>query len=336
MAQTPLIIAVEEHVAVSDLSALLDRDALFARGWPSPGHLPALLANSGPEISEYGERRLAAMDAAGIAVQILSYGGPTAELVSGGGSAAYARSCNDRLAQIVAVHPDRFRAFAYLPGDRPAEAADELQRSVEELGFCGALISGTTNGLFLDSPYLAPLLDRAQRLAVPIFLHPGLPPPAVQSAYYSGLPGNMGFILGSYGWGWHSEVAVHALRLVVSGALDRYPDLQFIIGHMGEGLPAMMERIDESFAPEASHLVRLPSDYLKRHFHVAISGFVSPGGFDTLLATMGEDRVLFAADYPMTDHDAAIEFFRSRTISDLAREKIGWRNAGRLFNIVVR
>ena len=268
-------------------------------------------------------------------MQVLSNGGPTAECAVGESGLEYARAFNDRLAAIVAVRPDRFAALACLPAHLPQLAADELERATGRLGLKGALLSGTAKGLFLDDPTFEPLLRRAEELRVPLFLHPGVAPIAVQRAYYGGLPSTMGFILGTYGWGWHSEVAIHALRIVISGTLDRHPQLQLIIGHMGEGLPVMMERIDESFGPEAAHLSKLPSAYLREHFSVAISGFCSAGGFGTLLDTFGDDRILFASDYPMTNLEAATQFFQSRALSPETLRKISSGNASRLLALSV-
>jgi predicted TIM-barrel fold metal-dependent hydrolase len=332
MSDTLPIIAVEEHLAVPELSARLDAPALSLDQWPWPGGPPALLRNRAPQLADTGAGRLTAMDEAGIAIQVLSFADAIPRFA---GSAAHARARNDRLSAIIASEPKRFAGFACLATHSPEEAADELERSVRDLGLCGALIPGTVEGRFLDDPCFAPLLRRAETLGVPLFLHPGLPPEPLQKAYYSGLPHNMGFILGTYGWGWHAEVALHALRLVVSGTLDRHPRLQLIIGHMGEGLPAMMERIDQSFAPEAAHLASLPSDYLRKHFNVAISGFCSVGGFNTLVDSFGEDRVVFAADYPMTNLPAAVGFLRSRALPTATLHKIAWGNAARLLGLSV-
>ena len=331
------IVAVEEHLAIPSLAGRVAPSVLAARGWPAPDVAPALFEERGPLLIDIGEARLAAMDAAGITLQVLSFAGTvTPDMLAGREGLAFARDCNDFIAAIVADRPDRFAGLACVAAHFPEEAADELERAVRDLGLRGAIVSGTIEGKFLDDPVFAPLLHRAEALGVPVFLHPGLPPEPVVKAYYGGLPHNMGFILGCYGWGWHSEVAIHALRLIVSGALDRHPRLQLIVGHMGEGLPAMIERIDHSFVPEASHLADVPSHYLRSRFNVAISGFCSAGGFDTLLRTFGEDRILFAVDYPMTNLDEAMRFLRTRSLSPAARRKISYENAARLLGLSVQ
>jgi hypothetical protein len=244
------IVALEEHFVVPELVARIDKAAIAARGW--------LGLNEGPleamreALADVGPQRLAAMDKAGVTVQVVSQSGPGADLLPPDQGPAMARAYNDRLKQYVDAHPDRFAGFAHLPMTAPEAAADELQRAFEDLGFRGALINGMTDNRFLDDPIYEPLLARAARLEAPVYLHPNIPPKAVRDAYYDGLPGIMGAVLSTGGWGWHSETALHILRLVLSGKLDRHPDLKLIIGHMGEGLPAILARIDDAVSRLAS------------------------------------------------------------------------------------
>ena len=128
----------------------------------------------------------------------------------------------------------------------PEAAADELERTVKDLGFHGALVNGATDGRFLDDPAFEPILASAAALDLPIYLHPGIPTQAVRSAYYDNLPGNFSFTMALSAWGWHADTAIHTLRLALSGALDRHPGLKIVIGHMGEALPFMLDRIDET------------------------------------------------------------------------------------------
>ena len=139
--------------------------------------------------------RLARMDEAGITMQVLSASGPGAYLLEGADGIAFARDVNDVLGKAVAAHPERFAGFAHLPTRTPQAAADELERTVRDIGFCGALIDGLTEGHFLDDPRFDPILARAEHLDVPIYLHPNLPPAAVRDSYCSGLPGLTGFRL---------------------------------------------------------------------------------------------------------------------------------------------
>ena len=189
-----------------------------------------LLADIGPD-------RIADMDASGVSLQICRWPDPGADLADAEQGPLLARAFNDRLHSAVREHPDRYAAFAHLPTTAPAAAADELERTVRDLGFKGALINGLTERqVSRRSGFRADPCPRGQALDVPIYIHPGLPPMEVRSAYYEGLPLATGSMLALAGWGWHAETAVHVLRLVLSGTLDRHPGLKLIIGHMGERL----------------------------------------------------------------------------------------------------
>ena len=180
----------------------------------------------------------------------------------------------------------------------PDACAAELVRAVKELGFLGALINGTTEGRFLDHPSYDGLLAAAVELDVPIYIHPHLPPEPVRQAYYSGLPDGAGRVLETAGWGWHSETAIHLLRMVLAGTLDRHPKLKLIIGHMGEMLPMMLARIDEVFALDIDHLKRPISRAILDQVWITTSGIFTEPPFLAALLTFGIDRIMFSVDYP--------------------------------------
>jgi predicted TIM-barrel fold metal-dependent hydrolase len=237
------------------------------------------------------------------------------------------------LAKAVSTHPDRFAGFAHLPMNSPQAAADELERSVRDLGFCGALINGVTEGRFLDHPDFEPILARAEALDVPIYLHPGLPPRSVYEAYYDGLPGTTGFRLSTSAWGWHSETAIHVMRLVLSGALDRHPKLKLIIGHMGEGLAAMMVRSDKILTPEAPHLKRSVEQTILDQVWVTTSGLFTLPPLETLLAVFGPDRVMFSIDYPYSTNRTGRDFLDTLTLPPGDLEKFAHGNADRVLKL---
>jgi uncharacterized protein len=273
------------------------------------------------------------MDEAGITVHVLSASGPGANLLHGTEGVGFARDINDVLAKGVAAHPDRFAGFAHLPMNSPEAAADELERSVRNLGFCGALINGVTEGRFLDDPRFEPILARAEALDVPIYLHPGLPPRAVYQAYYDGLPGSTGFRLSTAAWGWHSETAIHVMRLVLSGALDRHPKLKLVIGHMGEGLAAMMVRSDKILTPEAPHLKRSVKQTILDQVWVTTSGLFTLPPLEALLAVFGPDRVMFSIDYPYSTNRTGRDFLDTLKLPPAALEKFAHGNADRLLKL---
>ena len=327
------IVALEEHCTFPDLTARIRPEAILARGL-TPGGIPVPAVDRRPQLQDVGMGRLADMDAAGITLQVLSVAQAGADLLPGEEGADLARAINDRLAQTVAEHPDRYAAFTHLPTSAPELAADELERCVSQHKFLGGMVNGTTGGLFLDDPKFEPLLARFEQLGVPLYIHPAPPPPAVRDVYYARLPGHSSLLLSIAGWGWHSETAIHVLRLVLSGTLDRHPKLKLIIGHMGEGLPAMFARCDQVFADEAQdRLTRTVTQAITEQVWVTTSGFFSLPPLMALLMTFGADRVLFSVDYPFSPNAKGTEFLRSLPIAEADKRKLAHGNADRLLGL---
>lgn len=327
------IVTLEEHFTVPALTKRIDPALILQRGFPTPDK-PWSPARQAKRLEDLGEERIKDMDAHGISTQVLSVAGPGADLLSPEEGPGWAREINDLVAQAAANYPGRYACFAHLPLTNPVAAVAELERAVKMLGFRGALVNGTTGGRFLDDPVFEPLLACAEALDVPLYVHPGLPPATVREAYYGGLAEPIAFGLSSAGWGWHSETALHVLRLVLSGTLDRHPRLQLIIGHMGEGLPAMLARCDQVFA-------RATPDYVKRtvsqtildQVHVTTSGFFSLPPFLALLQTFGVDRILFSVDYPFSDNAAGRAFLETLPVPPSDLSKIAHGNADRLLKL---
>jgi predicted TIM-barrel fold metal-dependent hydrolase len=236
------------------------------------------------------------MDESGITVQVLSNTGPGPDLVPGAAGVAIAGAMNDHLAEAVARHSDRFAGFAVLPMCSADDTAAELHRAVKDLGFLGALINSTTEGRFLDDPCYDGLLAQAAALDVPIYIHPHLAPEAVRQAYFSGLEPGAGRVLETAGWGWHAETALHVMRLVLSGALDRHPGLKLIIGHMGEMLPMMLARADDYFRFDIDHLRRSVGQTILDQVWITTSGIFTEPPFLAALLTFGIDRIMFSVE----------------------------------------
>ena len=190
-----------------------------------------------------------------------------------------------------------------------------------------------TCDLFLDDPSFEPILARAEHLDVPIYVHPNLPPQSVRKAYFDRLPGNVGFLLSIASWGWHAETALHVLRLVLSGALDRHPRLKIIIGHMGEGLPAMLARCDQEFGPQVSYLQRSVSQTITDQVYVTTSGFFTLPPFMAALATFGIDRMMFSIDYPYSSNEQGRTFLDSLTLAPEDVAKLAHGTADRLLKL---
>ena len=281
-------------------------------------------------LGQVGDTRIAEMDAAGIDVQILSLTAPGTEQLEAADALVLAREANDYVAEAIARHPDRLAAFASLPTAAPDKAAEELQRMVQR-DFKGAVINGHTRGRYLDDLAFAPILECAEALDVPIYLHPTQPPQAVIDASYGGFSPLLGELLAGPGWGWHVETAVHVIRMILGGVFDRHPGLQIIIGHLGETLPFMMRRMDLMQA--AAGIKRPISAYLRENVHYTVSGFNYPSVFQLLLAEVGVDRIMFSADHPYASMEGARAFLDELPISSAEREKIAHGNAEWLFRM---
>jgi len=285
------------------------------------------------DLEDLGERRLAAMDAAGIDLQVISHTTPGVQHLDAETAVPLAREANDRLAGAVAQRPDRFAGFATLPTSAPQAAADELERSVTDLGLKGAMVNGHTNGRFLDDPAFEVLLGRAERLGVPLYLHPAEPVPAVRDAYYDGFDPAVRWFLSAAAWGWHAETGLHVLRMVLGGVFDRHPGLQLVIGHMGEMLPFMLERIDDNLPPKVTGLDRLPSEYILANVHITTSGLFSVPPLLCALMVFGADRVLFSVDWPYAPNDAGRRLLDTAPLSPADLERLAHGNAERLLGL---
>jgi uncharacterized protein len=296
---------------------------------PPPGSPMAAIQ---AKLDDVGDQRLADMDAGGIDVQVLSHGAPGTEQLDPADAVRLSREANDYIADSIAAHPERFAAFATLPTAAPAEAADELERTVSELGFKGALINGHVQGEFLDDRRFWPIFERAERLGVPIYLHPTVPPAAVREAYYGGLPPHVGQALSMAGWGWHVDTGLHGLRLIAGGVLDEYPTLQIVIGHMGEALPFFLARSSRVLQQQAG-LSRPLEEYMAANFHFTTSGMFSYPPLICLLEVIGADRVMFSVDYPYSSNSEGRDFILDAPISEPDLEKVAHGNAERLLGL---
>jgi len=328
------VVALEEHFMAPDIAARIDKAVISRRGY-QPRKMAPGAANPmelGPEI---GEKRLKSMDEAGIAVQVLSNSGPGPDLVPGADGVAIARDLNNHLAAAIKRHPDRFAGFAVLPMQSPDAIPAEFKRAVKDLGFVGALVNGTTEGRFLDHPTYDGLFATAVELDVPVYIHPHIPPEPVRQAYYADLPGSTGRVLETAGWGWHSETAVHLLRLVLAGVLDRNRKLKLIIGHMAEMLPMMLDRIDTVFRPEIDHLSRPVGRAILDQVWFTTSGVFNTPPFLAALMTLGIDRLMFSVDYPYAPNAAGRRFLDRLALAPADMEKFAHGNADALLKLKV-
>jgi len=285
------------------------------------------------QLQDVGDGRMAEMDAAGIDMQVLSLNSPGVEQAEVAEQIAIARESNDFLVEVVKKNPKRFAGFACLPVAAPERAADELDRTIRQQGFKGTLINGHTRGRYLDDEFFWPILERAEALNVPIYLHPTVPPKPVAEVLYGGFsPAVSGAFAGS-GWGWHIETAVHLIRMILGGVFDRYPRLQVVIGHLGEGVPFMLPRLNRRLPMEMTKLARPLGAYLRENVYYTFAGFNFPATFLDLLLEVGVERIMFSADHPYGSMAEARAFLDQIPVSAADRERIAHGNAERLFNL---
>jgi uncharacterized protein len=285
------------------------------------------------QLQDVGDGRMAEMDAAGIDMQVLSLNSPGVEQAEMAEQVAIARESNDFLFEAVKKNPKRFAAFACLPIAAPEQAADELDRRVRQQGFKGTLINGHTRGRYLDDKFFWPILERAEALNVPIYLHPTVSPKPVVDALYGGFSPPVSAVFAAAGWGWHIETAVHLIRMILGGAFDRYPKLQVVVGHLGEGLPFMLPRLNRNLPTEMTKLDRPVAAYLRENVHYTFAGFNFPATFLDLLLEVGVERIMFSVDHPYGSMAEARAFLDRIPVSDADRARIAHRNAERLFDL---
>jgi predicted TIM-barrel fold metal-dependent hydrolase len=332
---TMRMITLEEHYATPAFmdgpGRQLKDQAQAARAHPQ---VAAGIAQLLDRLCDLDERRIADMDAAGIDVQVLSLTSPGVEQLDATEAVVLAREANDQLADAVRRHPSRFAGFAALPTMAPDIAASELERTVRDYGFKGALINGHTRGRYLDDAFFWPILERAEALRVPLYLHPTPPPqPVIEASYVGNYAPEVTVGLATAAWGWHIDTAIHVLRLILSGAFDRYRRLQLIIGHLGEGLPFMLPRLALALPPELTKLDRPIGAYLRENVHYTISGFNYLPTFLDLLLQVGVDRIMFSADYPYSSMAQARTFLDQLRVSPADKDRIAHGNAERLLQL---
>jgi predicted TIM-barrel fold metal-dependent hydrolase len=319
-------ITLEEHFVTES----------FLRATNENGHgFPPQLAQMQSKLLDLGAGRIAAMDEAAIDLQVLSLAALGFDELDAATATPLARDINDELAQATRTHPTRFAGFAALALKDPSAAAAELERCVTRHGFVGAMLDGTTGGLFLDDARFLPVFEAASHLGVPVYLHPAPPPETVKQAYFSGLPGELGFMLSIAGWGWHAETGLHTLRLIVSGLFDRLPNLQWIIGHMGEGIPYALARSSGMLSAGAPHLRQPVAAYFQSNIHITTSGYFTQPPLRCAMDVVGIDRLLFSVDYPFSANTRGRQYLDSlaETLSEPDLSALAHGNADRLLKL---
>jgi predicted TIM-barrel fold metal-dependent hydrolase len=314
----PVVIALEEHYYDRELVATFDGPE---------GRAP----ETRRRLDDLGDLRIKEMDEAGIDVQVISHGAPSTQRLDAETAVRLARNVNDRLAQAIAAYPDRFVAFAALPTPDPKAAADELERTVTQLGFKGAMVHGLTNGVFFDDKRFWPIFERAQALDVPLYVHPAVPHSAVVEVYYQDYLADFP-TLRTAAWGFTVETATQGIRLVLSGVFDAYPDVKIILGHMGEGLPFLLWRIDHALSRPGNRSVSFREQF-SQHFYITTSGNFSTPALLCSMMELGVDRILFSVDWPFVPNIPGTKWMNELQLSAEDKTKILSGNAKRLLKM---
>jgi 5-carboxyvanillate decarboxylase len=339
-------ITVEEHFSTKEhtdqfrliltkkypIREVVDAEQQFhaeVRWLPESKHSGSNANTLSGKILEVGEQRIKEMEEDGIDMQVLSLISPGVQVFDAAAGTSLARRINDELYRIIQKYPEKFAGLAALAPQDPRGAADELERAVKELGMKGASINSHTRGEYLDDKKYRVIFERAERLGVPIYIHPRIPPPEMVNPYltYPSLATAMS--------GFAAEVSLHTLRLILSGLFDEHPGVKIILGHLGEGLPFWLWRLDNRWLrmPQGMIIKKRPSQYIKDHFFITTAGNFSVSAFLCAYLELGADRILFAVDSPLESNREGVQFMDGLPISDGDKEKVCHLNAEKLFNL---
>ena len=321
-------IAVEETFSLPEvldaMRELIEREPDREPGLAAP---PYVVTDTIQALYDLGEGRIAAMDAARLDKQVLSLWSPGVQVFDPAQGTELARLANDRLAEAIRQYPDRLAGLAVVAPQDPDAAAGEVERAVSGLGLNGVLINSHTNSEHLDNPKYWPILEAAQALNTPIYIHPRNPPVQMHEAYTD-------YTMGGALWGFAAETSHHVMRLLMSGVFDEFPGLTIVLGHMGEGLPFWLDRLDQvSSRPGMPQLRRRPSEYFRDNFVITTSAMFWDPVLTFCHTVLGADRILFAIDSPFAPSDRATQWMDAAPVSAADRRKIYQENAERVFSL---
>ena len=312
------IIAVEEHFMHPSLSNHL-------------GHAAQQPDQIKKRLFDFSDIRIREMDSAGIDVQILSHQSPGSQRLKNEVAIDACKDVNNALAQVISNHSDRFLGFAMLPTNLPIDAASELRRSVEELGFKGAMIHGLSSGRMVDEKFFWPIFAEAERLDVPIYLHPALPDKEVTERYYAPYDASHPMLTRA-ACGFGVEAGTQAIRMILSGIFDKHPNLKIILGHLGEAIPFWLPRIQESLSRTESQQINF-EDIFKSNFWITTSGFFSDHALELCVNTLKLDHILFAIDWPYANNETGVNWLQNSKIKPSIKSDIFSENAQNLFRL---
>ena len=323
------LITLEEHYSDSRIMEINNKYSSYRISSTTP-HGTGIL----DDLTNF-DKRIKYMDDNNVAIQVLSMTSPIGDKVPPMEAIKACQLANNITKEHIDQYPGRFLGFATLPMCSPTEAAKELERCVKELHFVGALLAGRYQGRFLNEKEFLPIFEKAEELDVPLYLHPAFIPPEVKKAYYDSdaYSEAVAFELSSVGYGWHSEVGIQVLRLILSGIFDKFPKLKIIIGHWGETVPCFLDRLDFMLGKDITGLKRNVSEYFKDNVYITPSGITSNDQLEYIVKLMGAEHVLYSIDYPYVNPNDPYGFLINSSLNDEQKELIAYKNAERLLNI---
>ena len=289
--------------------------------------LPPVESKLVKSLTDLGAGRIADMDKAGINMQLLSLWSPGVQIFNADQGTELARNTNEQLARAVRRHPDRFAGLITIAPQDPESAAEEIERGMTTLGLHGVLINSHTKGEFLDDKKYWPIFEAAQARNAAIYLHPRKPSVDMYKPFSQ-------YHMDGAMFGFHMDTSVHAVRLMLSGVFDAFPNLTIVLGHMGEGLPFWLNRLDNISRREKLKTIKhRPSEYFMENFVITTSGMF----WDPILMlshkVLGADRIMFGVDYPFASNEGGVKWFDGADLSEADKIKIYELNARRVFHL---
>jgi predicted TIM-barrel fold metal-dependent hydrolase len=311
------------------LSLIYDAAPAPAGAPARPGDRDALARTLLPRLLDFDAGRLAEMDAHGVDLHLLSLGVPGVQMFRPDTAVALARLANDRLREAVRRHPTRFAGLAAFAPQDPSAAVKEMERAIRTLKLNGFLVNSHTDNLYLDDARFWPILEAAEALDAPLYIHPRAPSDGMAGPFRDyRMEGSI--------WGYGMETGTHAVRLMLSGVLDRFPRLRIVLGHMGEALPFWLWRLDYMAAPGSRAALKnalKPSEYVRRNFAITTSGLEDPLVLRLCIDKIGLERVMWAIDYPYQPTAGAVSFIENAPLPPEERSAVAHGNAERIFRI---
>jgi len=332
------LIGTEEAISFPEISAALNEhcrtnddslDMKLVRGiYGDDGASNAIV----DRLLDWERDRIAEMDRNGVDMHLLSLTAPGVQMFDPDKGTELARIANDKMAEIVRRRPDRFAGLGTFAPQDPKRAALEIERCASELKLNGLVINSHTNDLYYDDPFFLPVFEAIEASGLALYIHPRAPSKQLAKAF------------GDYGmdtalWGYGIETSTNAVRMILSGLFDRFPKLKIVLGHMGEGIPFWLWRLDymhQNAAMARGHAPRVQlkvSEYFRRNFAITTSGVESHAALKYSVEVLGPENVMWAIDYPYQPTTPAVQFMHTAPLAEDVKAMVAGGNAARIFRI---